>query len=262
MVLVLSAGGVAILAGFAFALDNGEPDVRGAVLSLAPYGALADYGTPDGISKCAHAVGVQVTEPGSGPVGPTWSEAVQKANAAAQELTENPMTTGLVGARGPAAGVIVQYGAGPAQLPVPAGEVVLLRSGKLSIEELPQELSTGRSIETPMQADWFPGPLIGGSAGLSLGLSAVDAFTPGPLCRDLGPIAATGFLNADGAVRPVDSVAQKAVLAERAGMQAFLVPSGQGEQAQELIGDDASMRIIEVGSLREAVERVSANYSE
>lgn len=240
----------------AYTSHRGTPTApQGAVVSLVPYGALAEYGTPDGTSLCAHAVGVATQDGPGGTVGPDWQDAVVTANAVATELAGEPHTTGLVGQAGPDKGVVVQEGAQRAQLPLGPGEVVLQRNGALELVILPEQLTTGSLTRVPMQADWFAGPLQGGSAGLALALSAYDAFTVGNLCHH-GPVAATGLLRNDGSVHPVEAVAEKSVLAEQAGMSMFIVPEGQGEQARSGLPNTTTMTVHEVSNVTEAITTV------
>ena len=257
-VVVLSVGAVLAVGVVASAWQSRQvPQVNGAVLSLTPFGALADYGDGSGTSACAHAIGVQVTQGHSGGTAGTWEQSEQAANAAARQLTGNPTTKGLSGPRGISDDVIVQAGAQAAKLPVPAGEVVLLRDGSLRIEVMPEDLTVGEATDVPMTAGWFPGPLEGDSAGLALALSAVDAFSEGNLCAG-GPMAATGTISPDGKVGSVASVREKAILAKRAGMRILVVPMGQGKDAEDAIRDGAAMTVVEAGTLADAVKAVQA----
>lgn len=238
-VLLLVVAGLALLAG--------QDDRRGVVVEMVAYGALVEYPREEG--ACVHAVGVS-GDPGSqGRPAGSWSSAEEAANQAARALVGAQQVPALESTNG-GAGAIVQAGRGAPGVPVPAGEVVLLSEDSLRVEFLPAPITRAKRTFTPVRAGWFPGPLSGESAGLAMGLSAVDAFVSGPLCTQ-GPIAATGVLSGTGEVGPVSDVDVKAEAAARAGMVVFMVPHGQGEQAHVA---DSPMRVVEVSSLKEARE--------
>ncbi len=105
------------------------------------------------------------------------------------------------------------------------------------------ELPVGVSIDS--------GTIGGPSAGLALTLGIIDLLTPGELTGDL-VVAATGTIGFDGSVGPVGEVDQKTIAAQRAGVDLFLVPEANLEDAQPHIDDH--MRVVAVGSLQEAID--------
>jgi PDZ domain-containing protein len=69
-------------------------------------------------------------------------------------------------------------------------------------------------------------------------------------------IATTGTIDADGEVGPVGGVPQKAVAAEDAGAQLFLVPADEVDAAED--AGNADIRVQGVDTLRQALEALSA----
>ncbi len=97
---------------------------------------------------------------------------------------------------------------------------------------------------------------IGGpSAGLAMTLAVLEALTPGDVVGDLN-VVATGAISAEGWVLPVGGVAMKAHTALRAGADLMLVPLGQLEEAQEIVGD--YIEVIEVLDVDQALLELAA----
>ena len=241
---VIGAGAL-FFAVAGLALLSSQDDRQGVVVEMVAYGALVEYPSDEGL--CVHAVGVSGNPGSSGRSSGSWSSAEEAANRAARALVGGVQVPALESTSG-GNGAIVQAGRGTPSVPVPAGEVVLLSDGSLRVEFLPAPIARAKRTFTPVQAGWFTGPLSGESAGLAMGLSALDAFVAGSLCQGV-PVAATGVLSDTGVVGPVADIDVKAEAAARAGMTLFLVPQGQGVQAQ-VVG--SPMRVVEVSSLEEA----------
>ncbi len=92
---------------------------------------------------------------------------------------------------------------------------------------------------------------IGGpSAGLAFTLAVIDVLSPGELTGGRR-VAATGTIGRDGSVDAVGGVAQKTVAVRRAGIDVFLVPSGDYEIARRVAGDE--LTVVRVDSLEEAL---------
>ena len=76
----------------------------------------------------------------------------------------------------------------------------------------------------------------GNSAGLALALSILDLVTPGELTGGLR-VASTGTIDIDGNVGPIGGIIQKVVTAREAGIDLFLVPTGELAEARHHAGD-------------------------
>jgi Lon-like protease len=93
----------------------------------------------------------------------------------------------------------------------------------------------------------------GPSAGLAFALAVMEE-----LGRDVDggyKVAVTGELELDGDVSPVGGVRQKAIGAERAGVDVFVVPVG--ENAQEARKQAEDLRIIPVRSFQQALRELA-----
>jgi PDZ domain-containing protein len=97
------------------------------------------------------------------------------------------------------------------------------------------------------------GQLGGPSGGLAFALALFDVLTPGEL-TDGRRVAATGTLAPDGTVGPVSGIHQKTVAMRRAGVQVFLVPAADYDQARAAAGD---MRVIAVASFDDALRALA-----
>ena len=78
----------------------------------------------------------------------------------------------------------------------------------------------------------------GNSAGLALTLSILDLITPGELTGGL-QVATTGTIDPAGVVGPIGGIVQKVVAARDGGIDLFLVPASEADQAREHAGDMA-----------------------
>ena len=100
---------------------------------------------------------------------------------------------------------------------------------------------------------------IGGpSAGLAFTLSVIDALTPEPLTGNLD-VAATGTIHHDGSVGPIGGVPQKSHAVVRTGIDLFLVPASQVEEAVAVAGP--SVTVVGVESLEDALAAIEAHRS-
>jgi Lon-like protease len=98
------------------------------------------------------------------------------------------------------------------------------------------------------------GAVGGPSAGLAFTLAILDTLSGGDLTGGHA-VAVTGTIELNGAVGDVGGVAQKAVVAQRAGANVFLVPAGQLKEAQSQAG---SMKIYPVKTLEQALDDLRA----
>ena len=100
---------------------------------------------------------------------------------------------------------------------------------------------------------------IGGpSAGLAFTLSVIDALSPEPLTGNLD-VAATGTIHHDGSVGPIGGVPQKSHAVVRTGIDLFLVPASQVEEAVAVAGP--SVTVVGVESLEDALAAIEAHRS-
>jgi PDZ domain-containing protein len=95
----------------------------------------------------------------------------------------------------------------------------------------------------------------GPSAGLAFTLGIVDVLTPGSLTGGR-PVAITGTIELDGTVGPIGGIRQKTFLAERAGMELFIVPTAEAEEAKRYAG---TMKVVGVDDLDGALRALADN---
>lgn len=107
-------------------------------------------------------------------------------------------------------------------------------------------------IDVTLNVERIGGP----SAGLAFTLSVIDALTPQPLTGNLD-VAATGTIHHDGTVGPIGGVPQKAHSTVRAGIDLFLVPASQADQAAAVAGP--SVTVVGVETLEEALAVIEAH---
>lgn len=92
---------------------------------------------------------------------------------------------------------------------------------------------------------------IGGpSAGLAFTLTVLDLLSPGELTGGR-PIAVTGTIALDGTVGSIGGVAQKAAAVRDRGIEVFIVPEANAEEARERAGDD--LLVVGVTDLESAI---------
>ena len=104
--------------------------------------------------------------------------------------------------------------------------------------------------ELPVEIGIDSGSIGGPSAGLALTLGIIDVLSPGELTGGRR-VAATGTISLDGSVGAIGEVDQKAIAAERAGMDLLLVPTANLDDALDHVGDD--LRVVGVDTLQEAL---------
>ena len=105
-------------------------------------------------------------------------------------------------------------------------------------------------FDVQIASDRIGGP----SAGLAFTLEVLDVLTEGELTGGR-KVAATGTMELDGTVGQVGGVAQKAVAVTEAGVELFLVPEGELEEARRHAGGD--LRVEAVGTLEDALRILS-----
>lgn len=110
--------------------------------------------------------------------------------------------------------------------------------------------------ELPVDIAIDSGTIGGPSAGLALTIGIIDLLTPGELTGGQ-QVAATGTISFDGSVGAIGEVDQKAIAAERAGVDLFLVPvANLGDALEHVSGD---LRVVGVGTLQEALDALAGN---
>lgn len=127
------------------------------------------------------------------------------------------------------------------------------------LSELSSGVGLGVTIETrdlrvdlPFDVSFAERDVGGPSAGLAYAIAIADMLSERDYARGR-VIATTGTIDGDGDVGPVGGVEQKAVAAEDAGAQLFLVPEGEVDQAT-----GADLPVHGVPTLSQALEVLSA----
>ena len=115
-------------------------------------------------------------------------------------------------------------------------------------------VSLGAVFDFPFDVTVLIDPQIGGpSAGLMFSLAIYDTLTPGSLTGG-HDIAGTGEIRADGTVVPIGGIPQKIVGARDAGVELFLVPDANCEQALGAPRED--MRLVRVKTMPDALKSI------
>jgi Lon-like protease len=115
------------------------------------------------------------------------------------------------------------------------------------------QVQDAEDFDFPLDIEIDAGGIGGPSAGLAFALDIVDEL--GEDVADGRTIVATGELALDGSVLPIGGVKQKAIGAEEAGADIFLVPDGNFEDARDAAGDD--LEVIPVSTFQEALSALA-----
>jgi Lon-like protease len=110
----------------------------------------------------------------------------------------------------------------------------------LGVQLQTKDLQLDFPFEVAIDSNRIGGP----SAGLAFTLSLLDVLTPGELTGGQR-VAVTGTIEFDGRVGAVGGVAQKTVAVRRAGIDVFLVPSREYEDAMRFAGPDLRVEAID-----------------
>jgi Lon-like protease len=105
-------------------------------------------------------------------------------------------------------------------------------------------------LDFPYEVDIESERIGGPSAGLAFTLEVLDVLTPGELTGGR-EVAATGTIELDGTIGDVGGVAQKTAAVEAAGIDLFLVPRAELEDAERAAGDD--LQVEPVDTLEDAL---------
>jgi PDZ domain-containing protein len=95
----------------------------------------------------------------------------------------------------------------------------------------------------------------GPSAGLALTLGIIDVLTPGSLSGGKH-VATTGTIAPDGTVGRIGGIQQKAYLAQRSGIDLFLVPNEELDDARKYAGN---VNVVGVSNLDDALRALADN---
>ena len=110
-------------------------------------------------------------------------------------------------------------------------------------------------IDLPVGVEVDRGGIVGPSAGLMLALAVYDLADEGDLTagRD---IAGTGTIDLSGNVGLVGGVAQKVAAARQAGVEVFLVPAAEADDARAAAGD--ALEVVPVSTMADALTALEA----
>lgn len=119
-----------------------------------------------------------------------------------------------------------------------------------------KDLTFDFPYEVDLQSDRIGGP----SAGLAFTLEVIDVLTEGELTGGRR-VAVTGTIELDGSVGEVGGVVQKTAAVEDAGIDLFLVPSGELADARSAAGDDLRVEAVDTidDALRVLAELTGGN---
>lgn len=107
-----------------------------------------------------------------------------------------------------------------------------------------------KPLKFPVEVSFHSGNTSGASGGLVFALAIYDLLTPEDLTKGR-TIAATGTLDADGVVGPIEGLEMKLKGAQRVGVTVALVPKSNYEALTWIPG---SMEVIPVESFNEALD--------
>lgn len=117
-------------------------------------------------------------------------------------------------------------------------------------------ISIGTKFSYPISIDNNVGRQIGGpSAGTMFALAIYDRLTPGELTGGR-KIAGTGTIDADGVVGSIGGIRQKMAGAARDGVEVFLVPADNCDEATD--GDDDGLELVKITRLSDAISSLEA----
>jgi PDZ domain-containing protein len=109
-------------------------------------------------------------------------------------------------------------------------------------------------VQMPFPVDIQSDNVGGPSAGLMFALAVLDGVTDGDLTRGYY-VAGTGTIAQDGTVGAVGGAAEKALAAEQAGAQLFLVPKDDADEAHRWVHH---LQIVPVEQIQDAVAALCA----
>jgi PDZ domain-containing secreted protein len=116
-----------------------------------------------------------------------------------------------------------------------------------------QGMSAPKEGPFPVRVSIMPGQVAGPSAGLVFALEIITRMDQDIVMGR--KIAGTGILDPDGRVLPVGGVAQKTIACREEGIEVFLVPSQNLDEALRFAGD---MEVYGVDTVEEAIRVLSS----
>lgn len=134
----------------------------------------------------------------------------------------------------------------PADAVCPKGGTAVMGVGLRTRDE-----SFDMPFEVTIESEEIGGP----SAGLAFALTVIDLLTPGELTGGRR-IAVTGEIGIDGTVGAIGGVRQKAAAVSDAGVEVFLVPQANFQDAQSRAGKN--LRVIPVTDLESALTALAS----
>lgn len=111
-----------------------------------------------------------------------------------------------------------------------------------------------QELELPFEVDVAVGDVGGSSAGLAMTLAVIDALSDGELTGG-GRVAVTGTIDINGNVGPIGGIKQKAIAVADAGVEVFVVPLGDAEEARTSVPE---LEVVAVSTLDEALAALEA----
>ena len=133
----------------------------------------------------------------------------------------------------------------------PFGQSADLVAGEEAVAGISTD-TRGLDVDLPFEVSFTRRDIGGPSAGLAYALAIADMLSAEDYARGR-VIATTGTIEADGEVGPGGGVEQKALAAEDAGAELFLVPADEVDAAR-----DADAPVHGVETLRQALEALAA----
>lgn len=139
------------------------------------------------------------------------------------------------------------------------GEERRVRVATVPSDEQPARAVMGVIIEQaatfdfPLEVEIDAGDIGGPSAGLAFALGITDELGDDITCGRR--VTVTGELDLEGGVRAIGGVKQKALGAEDAGAEVFVVPQANAEEARASAGDD--LEVVAVSTYEEAVHELA-----
>jgi PDZ domain-containing protein len=217
-----------------------EMDESGVAAAIAAYRELGTLGPPQGVLIVATVAG-------------TPAAGVLRAGDVVVNLDGQPTTTTeelkaiVAGHRpGDRLGIVFQRGADRKE-----GTVRLIPDPDRKPAPV-IGVTVRTKFQLPQDVRLNAGNIGGPSAGLMFSLSVVDRLEPEDLTHGY-TIAGTGTIDGDGKVGAVGGVDQKVEAAERIHARYFLAPRDDDEAGQARKAVDTNMKVIEVGTLHDAV---------
>lgn len=111
-------------------------------------------------------------------------------------------------------------------------------------------------VDLPVPVVVDTGPIGGPSAGLMIALTVFDMMADDDLANGRR-IAGTGSIDMHGQVQPIGGIALKVVASHRAGVDVFLAPAEQYEDAAAAVPEGSDLQVVGVGTVEEALEALA-----